>query len=1020
MSATSSRSATPTPHPTDDEYASDTFASDPSLAGSPSANNKKEAPPPSAAAAEGNGNDTEDDDPNNGGTPVDASTTFNPFQNAPPPPPPEETATSSSQGKPQQQDGASETTGARQAGTKANGTSRSSNPPAAPLMDSLSATRRSVGSGSNSRNATNATNGEALSKDKKPVSAKLKYASSETFFSPSHLPISGQSEKALLTRLYNPEPLKKRTLLEMEKRRQQQQVYDSSLDHHLSQFWDRQQVLRGKRGATVGGEDGTTSGQRPHTTSPRTAAAGPPPPSGAQTASDSGSPTSSHHKRKKANYCSASSASPGSSRRGGGGGGQHSSSAWSSSSRSPSGSSSSRGSNPEWTEQRSVNDSRHSPQWKAKSSKRQKNRQQQQQQNASAGATSPFSSKSKRGAGPAVLVGSLPGHVWSTVALWLDGKDAAALHRTAKGLAADALAKAASAAVTVKIDEQQQQDASNRAVALRDSTASSASRDATSPTRSRSDHDDDDDGFEPVNTIHCRDLTALWMVARPSSAFQRVVARFSFHHHDFNLNWMAANKKTHAGPTVPATVLQIPFENAVSSTPVHPDTYRLSSPRSVIVLLRNGLTLKDLVAVPLSVFYNEGSLRGLPKTVSEISYAAHEKQRLKQLGKVRRDYAALCSVVTLPALVEQIFAVNPDDHADAPLREDSAEIRTPAAADESAKTRQQPSSAASCQDRSLAVVEEDPEPTSARGEKNNGGSAKSAKPVSESALRLRADCAKLQQARQQEKYMMLLEKTAERLKQRTEATRDQEEAVLRRQAALRQQQEEEQRQRSEKIAVRAEKLKQVQVEAKLMEELRQKMVLSRIKEYEEHQKKLDEQRTLQLLIQQEERNVVNERKRDRVDRFEKQLDFERLCVVDKLRRKATRVTAMMEFVKETTKDLKQHRELGTMEMHAKADDFSQSLLAFQRKCDYDQMRNNPVNQLPTAKSSSRLRKRIHSTTAAEPAADQAPRTTSIADEDAKKTTSGTDRKESSDYSDDAAEADANKGEAGGDASPKEA
>ena len=735
-----------------------------------------------------------------------------------------------------------------------------------------------------------------------PAAGKmLKYSSAETFFSPAHVPINEQSEKALITRLYNPEPLKKRTLMDLEQRRQVQQAYDSSVDHHLCQYWDRKQQIRNKtssgskRQENIG--DTEVKSTRPRTTSPPQDRSGD---GGSESSPDRchTSPVSGRQKHKASGSSAASPAS--SSRRGRGGyrSSSQSSTRRTSTASSSASSNSSRESSPEWTEQRSSS----------------KPREHRPGDKLATGHKSNNSSITSR-----KFIAGLPISVWSIVAKFLEEKDLVALHGCARGLTLEALS-----------------NSNSRAVVLTRSQNGGDSN--SSPSRSRSGFFDrgDDDGFDPVTNIHRRDLTALWMVARPSSAFQRVVARFSFHHHDFNLSWMVRKAQP---PASGGTIMQIPTLYVPSSSQSggasSPDAYRLSSPRSVLVLLRNGLTLKDLVAIPLSVFYNEGSLRGIPKAVSEIGYAAHEKQRQKHLSKVRRDYAALCKLITLKELTDMLFRVNPDEHTDAPIHDDDEEIRPVGLSEETGLTVHDPSGDGGQRQQHVTTVVVE----------------------GNSAVRLRADRAMEQQTKQQEKYMTQLTRNAELMRKRTERAREQEETALRKYESLRLQHEAENQQRKEKIAQRAEKLKQVQQDAKLREELRQKFVLEKIHAHESHQQKLDEQRRLQHLIQQEERKVINERKRERVDRCEKQNDFERLCVVDKIRRKAAKIDAVRELSQKMTLELKHNREKASIEMQLKAEQFSSELLAFQRKCDFEQINNK-------SSSRSRHRRRIDDATAA--------------------------------------------------------
>lgn len=86
---------------------------------------------------------------------------------------------------------------------------------------------------------------------------------------------------------------------------------------------------------------------------------------------------------------------------------------------------------------------------------------------------------------------------------------------------------------------------------------------------------------------------------------------------------------------------------------------RINSPRSCLVMLRNGIALSDLTPTPFAVFVKEGTLVGVPKFASEKRYLSKESKRRQLLRRLQTEYSALCGEASRDEFMDMLMASKP-------------------------------------------------------------------------------------------------------------------------------------------------------------------------------------------------------------------------------------------------------------------------------------------------------------------------------------------------------------------------
>lgn len=421
-----------------------------------------------------------------------------------------------------------------------------------------------------------------------------------------------------------------------------------------------------------------------------------------------------------------------------------------------------------------------------------------------------------------------------------------------------------------------------------------------------------------VADVKRKDLSAIWMAACPPSAYQRLVARLNLSTKQFKLGWLLQG----ADPPPGGTIMEIPPE-----APAQDDSschVMISSPRSVYVLLRLGLSSEDLAPVTLNAHYCDASLKGIPPHVAEVHFAARERQRQRQLQEAVRGYADVCSQITQREFVERLQQCNPEANRHALLSREAEPVRgRPESLSGSRRRSSVDGSAADPEERGLHRPEDsanDEDEDSSQPPEDDAQAAKN-----------RIEQSRVKQQTRQDKYLKQLARNADLMKKQTMMAQQREQLQKEKHQELLQRRQEELAERKRKQQERAEKLERIRQEAKQSELDRQQNLLKRIEEDEKRSYKLAEVRHEAHMLKQEERKIHQENKIEKVIRREKQMDYQNLLTLDRIRRKAGRAEAMQEMRHAAQKELKELRERNAVEMSQKTELFAKELLEYQRK-----------------------------------------------------------------------------------------
>ena len=119
----------------------------------------------------------------------------------------------------------------------------------------------------------------------------------------------------------------------------------------------------------------------------------------------------------------------------------------------------------------------------------------------------------------------------------------------------------------------------------------------------------------------------------------------------------ATSNKNGKLPGVMTTLLDVPLESPSDNESL---PTKLNSPRSCLIVLRNGLTLRELLPTPFTVFAKEGSLLGVPQFATEKRYLSKESKRRNALRRVQEQYSALCGEYSRNVFMEMLHDADPN------------------------------------------------------------------------------------------------------------------------------------------------------------------------------------------------------------------------------------------------------------------------------------------------------------------------------------------------------------------------
>lgn len=381
------------------------------------------------------------------------------------------------------------------------------------------------------------------------------------------------------------------------------------------------------------------------------------------------------------------------------------------------------------------------------------------------------------------------------------------------------------------------------------------------------------------------DLTSLWLLASTPPSYQACVRGLRLPDSDFDLEWL---QKRQERPLLSRSLLDIPVGPTIDVD----GHFRISSPRSVIVLLRNGVALSEILPKSLHVMMKEGSLEGTPVHLCEKRFATREKRRLEILEKVRGDYANICSSITQADFVQMLFSVCPEEHPDFPIRNDAMPI------DESSLNNTQLT-------RKLSIIAN----TASKREQS----------------------AQERQNNNRLRFERYLRRNREIAMNRVKDAKVREAAEAEKFSSIQRRRIEDLRQREEKLQHRNNRLQQVIDDGKAMEELRRREMERRIADHEERWAEQQRMRDFARQLEEEERHIAKRQKQENMMRHERMVEFQKLRTVDRIRRKLDRCVASVQTDMETRKAIKFERDKCTMEMKELVRKHDDEILAFQRK-----------------------------------------------------------------------------------------
>lgn len=393
----------------------------------------------------------------------------------------------------------------------------------------------------------------------------------------------------------------------------------------------------------------------------------------------------------------------------------------------------------------------------------------------------------------------------------------------------------------------------------------------------------------PVNRIYRQDLTAIWMLAKPPPSFQGCVRKFGLRPSDYDLRWLNQAEADTAAPTPSISVFSIPRD--VSS-----DTagFAVNSPRSVVTMLRNGVELNELLPRPLSQFAAVASLEGASPQIAEMRFLAFENRRKDLLGKVLKDYSAICSAISQAALIKMLYNVRPDDHPDYPIRFDSSPINARSLQDKQFT-------------RKLSIIEKT-------------GMLRQMK-AAEMQTHAKAKL---------EKYLGRAMSLTMKREQDLQAQMDRD-AEKARQMELRKKAEREEM--HQKNLLMNGKLEAVRAEAKMLERVRREQMETRIAAQDRRWESLKERRAFIKRVEVEESRIATQQQHDDMQRRERILEYRKLLTLDRIRRKMDKAQAALQSDLKLRKTMKEDREAFSMQRKALSEQHESAILSFQRKAE---------------------------------------------------------------------------------------
>ena len=372
-----------------------------------------------------------------------------------------------------------------------------------------------------------------------------------------------------------------------------------------------------------------------------------------------------------------------------------------------------------------------------------------------------------------------------------------------------------------------------------------------------------------------------------------------------------------------------------------PSSLIINSPRSGMVLLKNGVTLRELLPTPLYACLREGAAEHAMPVAMERRFLAKEARRRRLLAKVRDDYAAVCASLSLEGALRAFLDADPSapKNASVSFAADDDEIT-----DADANGKKKKSSQRVADDGAGGSSSARRDPLTARSTSSRPNTAashatatsvattnnqKAPLPMDQSAELLvrqrleRYAAKKARSARQQEIGLMIIRDGIERIK----AADDHQKAYAEQLEARRRAEAEERHRRREE---REERLEKARRDAAALDALHRSTLKERIDaDGAAFERRRQEEARRKALRAEGIKSAIRERQ-ERVAQQERARQFEQLCAADAARRKADKVAAARQLARKLHAELKDERDAMRREEIATQERIAADVLAFRR------------------------------------------------------------------------------------------
>lgn len=344
-------------------------------------------------------------------------------------------------------------------------------------------------------------------------------------------------------------------------------------------------------------------------------------------------------------------------------------------------------------------------------------------------------------------------------------------------------------------------------------------------------------------------------------------------------------------------------------------TLVINSPRSGLVLLRNGVTLAELLPTPLIECMRQGAQEHALPVAMEKRYLAKEAKRRRLLSKVREDYASVCAGISLSGLLKAFLNSDPSITAGVSFAADDTEVRD--GDEEEGLIKESSGKSAAYQDKE---------------KEKDRPSHPHALPMDQSAELLmknrlqRYDIKRARATRQQELSLLLIKERCDRLK----AQSDQEKAFEKRRR------EESQRkaaERAQKQEEREAKLAKTRQDAEDLDALNRNSIMEKIQKENEHYELRRAEELRKKAIENEAAKAAIRERQERVAQQERARQFELLCTADRARRKVDKVTNAKALSETIHKKLRDERDAMRRDEIRAQEQVAAEVLAFRRSND---------------------------------------------------------------------------------------